>query len=121
MSDPSDPMSATLLETAPLCETGTALPVDVLAMLLEGKRSENTKRAYQHDVQAFFLARYGSQADHLLVRCFLSQTTPQMAAQLLQYKAGLIREKRSEATINRRLSAMLSLIRFARRLGLTEA
>ena len=90
-------------------------------MLLEDKRSANTRRAYQHDVRAFFLSQYGSEADPALVRAFLAQTAPQMAAQLLQYKAGLIREKRSEATINRRLSAMLSLVRFARRVGLTEA
>ncbi|HLV78631.1 MAG TPA: tyrosine-type recombinase/integrase [Chthonomonadaceae bacterium] len=90
-------------------------------MLLQNKRSENTRRAYRHDVHAFFEAVYGRSADSTLVRHFLSQTATQMAAQLLQYKARLIREQRSEATINRRLAALLSLVRFARRVGLTEA
>ncbi|HZT41823.1 MAG TPA: tyrosine-type recombinase/integrase [Chthonomonadaceae bacterium] len=121
MSDPSSVLAAIPDKTAPDSGNESTWPIDVLTMLLEDKRSENTRRAYRHDVRAFFLSQYGTDADPVLVRCFLSQTAPQMAAQLLQYKARLIGDKLSEATINRRLSAVLSLIRFARRVGLTTA
>jgi integrase/recombinase XerC len=97
------------------------LPQDVLAMLLADKRSENTRRAYRYDLKAFFLATYGGEPTPERVRLFLEQSTPTMTTQILRYKARLIAEHRSEATINRRLAAILSLVRFARRVGATEA
>ena len=94
---------------------------DVLAMLLADKRSENTRRAYAHDVQEFFAVVYESAPTPELVRHFLALSTPQMAAVLLRYKARLISEKLAEATVNRRIAAVMSLIKFARRVGATEA
>ncbi len=99
----------------------TSLNPDVLAMLIADKRSENTRRAYRHDLRLFFLAVYEAEPTPERVRQFLDLNTPQMAILLLQYKAQLLIEEKSEATINRRLSAIFSLVKFARRLGATEA
>ncbi len=98
-----------------------ALPPDVLTMLLADRRSENTRRAYRHDIESFFVSSYEAAANPERVRHFLGLTTPQMVLVILRYKAKLLAEGKSEATINRRMSAITSLVRFARRVGATEA
>ena len=90
-------------------------------MLLADRRSENTRRAYRHDIEAFFVSVYETAASPERVRHFLALNTPQMVLILLRYKAKLLAEGKSEATINRRMSAVMSLVRFARRVGATEA
>ena len=97
------------------------LPPDVLAMLLADRRSENTRRAYRTDIEAFFVSVYEATATPERVRQFLGLNTPQMVMVLLRFKAKLLTEKKAEATINRRMSAVMSLVRFARRVGATEA
>jgi integrase/recombinase XerC len=97
------------------------LPPDILTMLLADRRSENTRRAYRHDIEAFFVNAYEAAASPERVRSFLALNTPQMVLILLRYKARLLVEGKSEATINRRMSALMSLVRFARRVGATEA
>lgn len=98
-----------------------ALPPDVLAMLLADRRSENTRRAYRHDIEAFFVNVYEAAASPERVGQFLALATPQMVLILLRYKARLLVEGKSEATINRRMSAVMSLVRLARRVGVTDA
>lgn len=98
-----------------------ALDFDVLAMLLKNKRSENTRRAYQNDVTQFFASVYSAEPSPELLQRFFAQTTPEMTAQILHYKAELLAEKRAEATINRRISAIKSLVKMARRVGATQA
>jgi integrase/recombinase XerC len=95
--------------------------LDVLAMLLADRRSENTRRAYRYDLNTFFQAAYGSEPTPECVGRFLALATPQMATMILRFKAQQITDGRSEATVNRRLAAILSLVRFARRVGATEA
>ncbi len=98
-----------------------ALPPDVLTLLLADRRSENTRRAYRHDIEAFFVSAYETSASPERMRHFLGLKTPQMVLVLLRHKARLMTEGKSEATINRRMSALISLVRFARRVGATEA
>lgn len=95
--------------------------LDVLALLLADKRSENTRRAYRYDLRNFFLTVYESPVTPAFLRQFLALKTPQMVAVLLRYKGQLIGDKLSEATVNRRLSAVMSLVKFARKVGATEA
>jgi len=95
--------------------------LDVLVMLLQDKRSENTRRAYQNDVAQFFASVYRATPSPELLQQFFAQTTAQMTAQILRYKAELLTAKRAEATINRRISAIKSLIKMARRVGATQA
>ena len=105
----------------PVAVVPSALPPDVLALLLADRRSENTRRAYRHDIGAFFVSVYETPASPERVRHFLSLNTPQMVLVLLRYKARLLADAKSEATVNRRISAVLSLVRLARRVGVTDA
>ena len=86
---------------------------DLLAMLLADKRSENTKRAYAADLADFF----GGHPSPEAVGSFLSQDSGGMALSLNGYKARLLTEGLSESTVNRRLAAIKSLVKYGRRIG----
>lgn len=105
-------------------------------MLLESKRSASTRRAYAGDLRCFALflascdhgsqiARSASDADSgaLLegerIGRFLLLSAPEMALVLARWKGSMLRASLSEATVNRRLAAVRSLLKFAFRLGLS--
>ena len=90
--------------------------VDVIALLLQDKRSENTRRAYYSDLCGFF----GCQPTPDIVVAFLSQRPRDIALALARYKGRLMESGIAEATINRRLAAMRSLLKFAHRLEMCE-
>jgi len=94
---------------------------DLLALLLADKRSENTRRAYRKDLTDFFQSTYGQAPTPPLMKEFLAQGTDRIAFAIAAYKGDLIARSLSEATVNRRLAAVNSLLLFARRLGLTDA
>jgi len=114
-------LSIPLVVDSPIVVASPALPPDVLTMLLADRRSENTRRAYRHDIESFFVSVYESPASPERVRHFLALNTPQMVSLLLRFKARLLATGKSEATVNRRMSAVMSLVRLARRVGATEA
>jgi len=89
---------------------------DILSMLLEDKRSENTRKAYKRDVEKFFMATAGQLPEPELVNQFFSLTRGEALQVVLTYKADLIAMGLAEATINRSLSAVKSLVSFARKL-----
>ena len=94
-----------------------AEPVPSLLELLIGdKRSPATQRAYRADVAAFF----GTYPSPQQVRDFTGLPVPQLALRLTQYKARMLEGKLSEATINRRLAALRSLLKLAYRLGMAH-
>ena len=93
---------------------------DILAKLLQDKRSPNTRRAYERDVNDFFQTMTGNLATPDLVEQFLSMSRPQAVAIVLDYKAMLVTKGLAEATVNRRLAALRSLVKFARRIGKCE-
>lgn len=86
---------------------------DVIALLLADKRSPNTKAAYQADLIDFFEGEPNREE----LNAFLAQDAGGMAYTLNAYKASLLKRGLSEKTVNRRLSAVRSLIRFARKTG----
>jgi len=88
---------------------------DILSMLLQDKRSENTRKAYRRDVELFFLATAGQEADPELINKFFSLSRAEALTVVLNYKAGLIESGLAEATINRKLSALKSLATLARK------
>lgn len=93
-------------------------PADnAMQLLLADKRSEETRRAYRQDVAAFF-GWNGRQADVESIRWLCSLDAGQLALVLTQWKISLMKSC-STATVNRRLSAIRSLLRVARRLGAT--
>jgi len=96
------------------------MPIDVLAMLLEDKRSPQTRRAYQADIRYFFTQALGCEPTRENMRQFLSLRQPQALALVMQWKALMIQGGLKEATINRRLASVKSLIRYARKLGQCE-
>lgn len=91
---------------------------DVIEQLLSDTRSPNTKRAYEKDIKDFFLLVAGCLPSQELVLEFLRLEQHHAVALVLKYKAHLIKKKLSEATVNRRLSAIKSLASMGRKLGL---
>lgn len=90
---------------------------DVLQQLLADKRSENTRRAYEKDVNDFLKTMTGQQATPDSVLEFLHLEERQAVAVVLKYKAKLINKGLKEATVNRRLAALKSLVEMGRKLG----
>ncbi len=102
-------------------ESAPSTPVDprtdLLTALLADRRSPNTKSAYAKDLSYFFHAMYHQPPHPKLVEQFLQQERFQAISLVLQYKAQMIQQGLKEATVNRRLSALKSLVQFANKLG----
>ncbi len=90
---------------------------DVLKQLLADKRSENTRRAYERDVNDFLKTMTGTPALPDNVLEFLHLEERQAVSVVLKYKAKLIDKGLKEATVNRRLAAIKSLVEMVRKLG----
>ncbi|MEG4446701.1 tyrosine-type recombinase/integrase [Microcoleus sp. AT9_B4] len=90
---------------------------DVLKQLLADKRSENTRRAYEKDVNDFLQTMTGMPAVPDNVLEFLHLEERQAVSVVLKYKAKLIDKGLKEATVNRRLAAIKSLVEMGRKLG----
>jgi len=97
--------------------THTEFSPDILTALLTDKRSLNTRRAYEKDLNYFFLAAYGQKPTEDVIAEFLQLSRFEAIAIALRYKSDLIAKGLKEATINRRLSALKSLVNFAAKLG----
>lgn len=90
---------------------------DILSELLADKRSINTRKAYARDLKDFFLAMANAEPSPQLVGAFLKLERYTAIALVLQYKAALIEKGLSEATVNRRLAALKSLVKYAQTVG----
>jgi integrase/recombinase XerC len=90
---------------------------DLLNMLLADKRSPNTRRAYERDLKDFFSKAFNQDPDPAAVARFLSMTREQMTFAVLDYKAELLEKELTESTVNRRITAIKSLVNFAYRTG----
>lgn len=105
----------TLIESNPITQQ------DIVRMLLDDKRSPATKRAYASDMADFFGTVFGSEPTPAAVQHFLKQSQSQMALVLSSYKNVLLKRELSEATVNRRIAAIKSLLKMGARLGYTSA
>jgi len=95
---------------------------DVLAQLLADKRSPTTRKGYEKDLNDFFQTMTGQLATQDAVLEFLHLEQPQALAVVLKYKAKMIngegrKAPLKEATINRRLAAIKSLVAMGRKIG----
>ncbi|MGF1979815.1 MAG: tyrosine-type recombinase/integrase [Nostoc sp. CmiSLP01] len=90
---------------------------DVLAMLLTQKRSPSTRRAYDRDIKDFFAKMFGVESTAEWVVRFLALPGAQALGWVVKYKAMLIEQGLSEATVNRRLAALRALVHQGRVLG----
>jgi integrase/recombinase XerC len=95
----------------------TSVTPDVLQQLLADKRSANTRRAYERDVTQFFKFMTGKEVTPDLVLEFLHLERTQAVSVVLKYKATLIQQGLKEATINRRIAAIKSLVAMGRKIG----
>ena len=86
---------------------------DLIALLLADKRSAATRQAYRSDLLGFF----GGAPSPDALQTFLGQSAPQIALSLATYKGRMLEKGLSEATVNRRLAAVRSLLTFSYRLG----
>lgn len=93
---------------------------DLVQQLLSDKRSPNTRRAYAKDLKDFFGTIANSDPTPELVSQFLRLDRFSAIALVVRYKAQLIERGLAEATVNRRLAAIKSLVKLARRLGKCE-
>jgi integrase/recombinase XerC len=93
---------------------------DILAELLADKRSENTRRAYAKDLKDFFLSVTQHEPSPQLISEFLKLERFTAISLVLQYKAQLIEKRLAEATVNRRLAAIKSLVKYAQKIGKCE-
>lgn len=90
---------------------------DLIAELLADKRSEATRRAYGRDLDDFFRAVTRAAPTPERVVEFLSLPGDVAIAAVTKYKALMIQRGLAEATVNRRLSAIRSLVRYAGSVG----
>lgn len=98
---------------------------DVLAQLLADKRSINTKRAYAGDVRDFFKTLTGQLPTKSGVTQFLQLAEREAVALVLKWKAIMMsgegrKKPLAEATINRRLAAIKSLVTMGLNLGVCD-
>lgn len=91
---------------------------DLLTLLLNDKRSIHTKRAYRSDIQDFFVYMTGKEMTFENLQQFLSLPKHLALEEVLKYKNHLITyKKQTESTINRKMSAIRSLVKLAKMLG----
>jgi integrase/recombinase XerC len=106
-----------IYEAAPLATNPRS---NLVELLLNDKRSEHTKRAYTRDLCDFFECEEGGELEVSAAR-FCALSVPEIRLACLNYKTNLRERKLSENTINRRLAAIRSLLKFANRLGLSDS
>jgi len=90
---------------------------DILQLLLKDSRSPNTQRAYLADLNLFFRYVVGQEASPQYIQQFLSLPKEQALTLVLRFKGDCIERGLKEATINRRLAAIKSLIKMGERVG----
>jgi integrase/recombinase XerC len=90
---------------------------DVLSQLLACSRSDNTRIAYEKDVTRFFKWATNNVLTSDIVLEFLHLDKSDAVTLVLKYKAHLIRKGLAEATVNRRLAALKSLVAMGRKMG----
>jgi integrase/recombinase XerC len=95
----------------------TPLDQDILEELLRDRRSPNTRRTYAKGLKDFFLIMMGTEPSPERIAWFLSLNRFEAISLVLRYRAGLVEKGLRPATINVRLSAVKSLVNYARKIG----
>ncbi len=110
-------MSSTLAPTTSHASRLQLAERDLFQELLADKKSPNTRRAYAKDLRLFFRAIASDDPTPELIAEFLTLDRFSAVSLVLKYKAVLVEKELAEATINRRLAAIKSLVNYARRIG----
>lgn len=97
----------------------------ILDSFLAEYRAADTRRAYDSDLRQFFLASPDlggtfERAPDMAVEAFLRWSTPRIRGEVTLFKSGLISDGKSESKINRSLSSISSLLKWAHGLDLCQ-
>ena len=95
----------------------TPLDQDILQALLQDRRSPNTRRTYAKSLRDFFLTMTQGEPSPERIAGFLCLNRFEAISLVLRYRAGLVARGLKPATINVRLSAVKSLVNYARKIG----
>ena len=101
-----------------LADLASETTADVFAEFLNIQVSENSRRAYAKSTKDFFES-LGKEVTTTTIKEFLQLTQPQAIALVLQYRSNLLAANLSPNTINLRIAALKSLVRYARKVGQT--
>ncbi len=93
---------------------------DLIQELLADKKSPATRRAYAGDLKHFFQTIASADPNPALIREFLGLDRFAATSLVLKYKSLLGDKSLAEATVNRRLAAIKSLVDYARKVGKCE-
>jgi integrase/recombinase XerC len=95
----------------------TPLDQDILQELLQDRRSPNTRRTYAKSLRDFFVTMTQREPSPERIAWFLCLNRFEAISLVLRYRAGLVARGLKPATINVRLSAVKSLVNYARKIG----
>ena len=90
---------------------------DIITSMLASIRTESTKREYRKDLNKFFKEMTGVEPNNDSVLEFLHLSEKRAVEEELKYKGKLLERGLKEATVNRRITSIKSLIKFARKVG----
>jgi len=90
---------------------------DLLRDFAADKRAAKTRHEYQKDLTDFFRTAWGTEPTPQRVTEFLLLDRFAAIALVLRYKQMLIERGLKESTVNRRLSAIKSLVNYANKIG----
>ncbi len=111
------PVSSNLATKPKSSALAASAEQDILLQLLADKKSPNTRRAYAKDLRDFFNTVASADPNPSLIGEFLTLDRFSAVSLVLKYKSVLVGKELAEATINRRLAAVKSLVNYARRIG----
>jgi integrase/recombinase XerC len=94
-----------------------AQPRDIWSDFLSLKISANTQRAYSKAIADFYRRVYDETVSAASIAKFLALPISEALFQVLNYRQMLIEAKFAPSTINVRLSALKSLVDYARKMG----
>jgi integrase/recombinase XerC len=106
-----------MTDLLPIPTTLVPLEKDILQELLQDRRSPNTRRTYAKSLRDFFVTMTQGEPSPERIAWFLCLNRFEAIALVLRYRAGLVEKGLKPATINVRLSAVKSLVNYARKIG----
>lgn len=90
--------------------------IDPIALFLDSCNNDNTRRAYKHSLAMFF-----GNAGVDEVRAFLRLPNHQLSIVFQAHRNQMVRADAAPASINRRLAALKSLLKFCHRKGWSQS
>lgn len=93
---------------------------NLLEEWLVGKRNKGTRREYAKELRKFFIFACATEPTATLVMQFLQMDRHSAATLVLRYKAELIDKELKEASVNRSIAAIKSLVNYAYKVGKCE-